>query len=116
MNRALYLYPITLSAIGVVIHFLGILRLFQLDVSIPIHVALFAIDLLVVIGLVRKTKWGYWLAVLLYVEQSIMQPILAYKAFMQGLGLFQLLVTSPLVIGALIILVFNKRLFYEQWK
>lgn len=116
MNTIFYLYPIMLSAIGVVIHFLGIFRLFQLEVPAPTHVIMFAIDLLVVIGLLRKTHWGYWLAVLLYVQQSIMQPIWAYKAFMQSLGLFQLLVTSPLVMGALIILACNKRLFDEQGK
>jgi len=114
MAHLLYYYPICISAIGVAIHFFGMLGLFQLEVPRILHVIMFVLDLAVVIGLLRKWSWGYWLAILLYVQQSIMQPIWAYNAYQQGLGLFQLLVTSPLVISALFILIFNKNLYIKH--
>lgn len=66
---------------------------------------------MVVIGLCKRTVWGYWLAIFLYIEQSIMQPYWGYEAFVEGQGLFQLLLTSPAVIAGLIILAFNMKLF-----
>lgn len=114
MNRCLYLYPIVLTVVGVGIHFFGMLRLFQLEVSGLAHTVMFAIDLLVVVGLFRKSTFGYWLAILLYSEQSIMQPYWAYHAYIEGQGLFQILVTCPLVIGALFILISNKPLFLKN--
>jgi hypothetical protein len=99
MTTLLYSYPIALSAIGIGIHFFGTLGLFQLGVSVPMHALMLTIDLLVVIGLWKKTACGYWLAILLYIEQSIMQPYWAYQSYIKGLGLFQLLVTSPYLVG-----------------
>lgn len=54
MTRPLYWYPISLSAIGVGIHFFGTLRLFQLEVPRSIHAIMFFIDLLVVVGLIQQ--------------------------------------------------------------
>ena len=115
MTKLLYWYPIALTAIGVGIHFFGTLGLFQREVSIATHAILLTIDLLVVIGLLKRTAWGYWLAVLLYIDQSIMQPYLGYQAFIQGLGLYQLLVVCPLVMTALVVLAFNKKLFVRAY-
>jgi hypothetical protein len=112
----IYWYPIMLSAIGVGIHFLGTLGLFQLEVHRLAHLIMFIIDFMVVLGLLKKSKRGYLLAILLYIEQSIMQPYWAYLSFIAGFGIFQLLVTSPLVIIALIILIFNKSLFIKKQK
>lgn len=109
--KLLYYYPIALTAIGVGIHFFGTLGLFQLETPQANHALMFIIDILVVIGLSKRTDWGYWLAVFLYIQQSIMQPYWAYQNFLQGMGLFQLLVTSPLVVASLAVLALNKRLF-----
>ena len=111
MTRILYWYPISLSLIGVLIHLFGTLGLFQVEVTRAIHALMFTIDTLVVIGLLKKANWGYWLAILLYIEQSIMQPYWGYQSFVRGGGLYQLLVVCPLVIGALAVLAFNKRWF-----
>lgn len=110
----LYYYPIILTSIGVGIHLFGTLGLFQVEVPRLWHVLMLIVDFLVVVGLARKTVWGYRLALLLYIQQSIMQPYWAWQAYLQGLGLFQLLVTSPLVIVALIILIFRKKLFIKN--
>lgn len=112
--KLLYCYPVTLTAIGIGIHFFGTLGLFQLDVPQANHALMLVIDILVVIGLSKRANWGYWLGVFLYIQQSIMQPYWAYQNFLQGMGLFQLLVTSPLVVAALLILVFNKKLFVKS--
>lgn len=113
MTRLIYWYPIVLTSLGVGIHFFGTLGLFQLEVPRSIHALMLVIDFMVVVGLFRRTSWGYWLAIVLYLEQSIMQPYWAYQAFLEGHGPFQLLITSPLVIAALLILAFNKAVFVE---
>jgi hypothetical protein len=113
MPRLLFWYPIALTTIGVGIHLFGTLGLFQLHVLRVVHVVMLIVDLLVVIGLLKKTKWGYWLAILLYIEQSIGQPYWSYQGFGHDGALFQLLVVCPLVIAALAVLVFNKRLFVK---
>lgn len=100
-----FYYPIVLTVIGVFIHLFGVFKLFQLEVPQRIHAIMLVVDFLVVVGLLKKTAWGYWLAVLLYIQQSIMQPIWAYEAYSNGLGLFQLVVVSPLVLAALIALI-----------
>jgi uncharacterized membrane protein len=116
MGRLFYWYPIVVSALGIGIHFFGTLRLFQREVPQANHIIMLIIDMLVVIGLLKRTTWGYWFAVLLYIQQSTMQPYWAYQAYMQGkdFGLFQVMITSPAVIAALFVLVFNKRLFIKK--
>lgn len=89
--------------------------MFQLEVPRANHAFMLVIDFFVVLGLLRRSLLGYWLAILLYVEQSIMQPFWAYESFVEDHGrLFQLLVTSPLVIAALLVLIFNKPLFVKR--
>lgn len=114
MTRIKYFYPIMLSAIGVGIHFLGTLKIFQLDVPRNVHKFMLCIDLLVVIGLLYRNIWGYRLGILLYFQQSIFQPYWGYQAWVTRHELFQLLVTSPSVIFALLILLFNKSLFVDE--
>jgi hypothetical protein len=113
MIRLLYYYPIILTGIGVGIHSLGTIGSFQEEQSPIIHAIMLAVDLLVVIGLLKRTLWGYWVAILLYIEQSIMQPYWGYLSFTQG-SWYQLAVVCPLVIAALAVLVFNKRLFVRH--
>lgn len=111
----LYSIPIIVSAIGVGIHLLGVLLLFQLEVPRLVHGVMLIIDTLVVLGLLRKIIPGYWLAVLLYIQQAIMQPYWAMLNYLHHKSLFQLLVASPLVITCLIILVFNRKLFIKKY-
>lgn len=106
-----YWYPILISTIGVGIHLFGVLELFQLEVPRSIHGLMLLVDSLVLIGLLQKSRWGYWLALLLYLEQSIMQPYWAYQAYLAEGSFFQFWVASPVVIIALLVLASNHRLF-----
>ncbi len=109
MARILYCYPILLTAIGVGIHFFGTIGLFHIEGPRIFHAIMLTVDFLVVIGLSKRTIWGYWLANLLYIEQSIMQT---YWGFIHG-SYYQLAVVCPLVMVALVILIFNNRLFVK---
>lgn len=112
MTRALYFFPITLASIATFLHLLGMVGLFQPEISRGAHMLLYAIAIVVVIGLFAQSFWGYWLAVALFLGQSIMQPYWGYQSFAQG-HVGQLLVTSPMVIVALGVLLFKQRLFMK---
>lgn len=114
MTRSLYCYPIILSAIGVGIHFFGAVGLFQVEQPRVIHAIMLTIDLLVVIGLSKRAHWGYWLAISLYIEQSIMQPYWGYLSLINYDAWYQLAIVCPLVMTALVVLAFNKRLFVRS--
>lgn len=78
----IWCYPIVLTFIGVIIHLVGVLG-FQvyLTANYTAHLLMLIIDTLVVIGLSKKMRWGYWLAVALYCQQAIFQPYWAYITF-----------------------------------
>jgi hypothetical protein len=65
--------PMVVAAMGLVIHGLGLFNLIP-HPSFITDLFMVCIDSLVVYGLVQKTAWGYWLAVSLYLQQSVMQP------------------------------------------
>ena len=67
-DKLLFYYPIALTAIGILIHLFGTLQLFQPEVPQLNHAIMLTIDFLVVLGLLKRTAWGYWLAILLYVS------------------------------------------------
>jgi hypothetical protein len=115
-NKLLRFYPICLTAVGVFIHFFGALKLFQPDVPQISHLIMLIVDSLVVFALLRRSAWGYWLAILLYIQQSIMQPYWAYQNYLSTGAVYQLVLTSPLVIIALAILTMNKHLFVQENK
>lgn len=112
MTRVLYYYPIALAGIGTCLHLLGTVGLFQPELPRGLHMIMYAIAIVVVIGLFAKSFCAYWLAILLFIEQSVMQPYWGYQSFSQG-SFFQILVVWPLVIAALGILVFNQRIFVQ---
>ena len=111
ISKLFFYYPIAVAIIGVIIHLFNTLQLFQLEVPQRNHAFMLAIDLLVALGLLKRAAFGYWLAILLFIQQSIMQPYWAYVNYLKGDGLFQLFVTSPIVITALVVLILNKELF-----
>ncbi|MCA9507701.1 MAG: hypothetical protein KC505_04680 [Myxococcales bacterium] len=113
-NKLLRFYLICLTAAGVLIHFFGALKLFQLDVPQANHLIMLIVDSLVVFGLLKRSTWGYWLAILLYIQQSFMQPYCAYQNYLFTGAVYQLILTSPLVIIALVILAVNKQLFVQR--
>lgn len=111
MKQFFHWVPIAITSIGVAIHLFGTLGLFQLEVHRVVHMAMLIVDSTVVIGLLKKTTWGYWLAVMLYIEQSIGVPYLCYQIFVHNTGLKELVLAGPLVVSCLLILLLNKKLF-----
>lgn len=111
-SKLLYCYPILLTLWGVAIHFFGVLGLMQKETAQWLHVAFFMFDILVVVGLIKKSAWGYWLAFFLYTEQSIMQLVWASN---HGWDLYQLLVVCTRVSIAWAVLTFNKELFVGKY-
>jgi hypothetical protein len=112
----LYVFPVVLTSIGIGIHLLGGLKLFQLDVPWFAHAIMLLVDALVVIGLLQQSRWGYWLGVLLYIQQSIMQPYWGFQAYLQGGNIYLLVAVSSLCVASLITLLFNRGLFDEPHK
>lgn len=113
MTRLLYYYPIVLAGIGTCLHLLGTVGLYQPDLSRGLHMIMYALAILVVIGLFAKGIWAYWLAVALFVEQAVMQPYWGYQLSSQG-HYAHMFVACPLVMVALVILVFNQPLFVKS--
>lgn len=105
--------PIITAIIGVAIHALGLFDLiphptFMADLSMLV------IDLSVFYGLIKKTRWGYYLAIILYLQQSIMQPYWAYHYHTSNSFIVhpaEHWVAPLLVICSFIILILNKNVF-----
>ena len=108
--------PIMVAMIGIVIHSLGLLDLIPHPLFI-LDLLMLCIDILVVYGLIKKTTWGYWLAIALYLQQSLMQPYWAYQKYVSHFYIvhpIEYFVASILVISSLLILVFNKQYFVNH--
>lgn len=108
--------PIIVSIVGLIIHSLGLLNLIPHPIFI-IDLLMFLVDLTVTYGLIKKTFYGYWLAVILYSQQSLMQPYWAYKKYMANFFIihpFEYYIAPLLVFSSLLILLFNKRQFMLQ--
>ena len=113
MNRFVYFYPILLTSCGIFIHAFGLLGIEYNGVPTWIHVAMLIIDSAVVIGLLLKTSWGYWLGTALYIEQIILQT---YGLYLQGWfdTSFRLNIPVPLLcLAALLALLFYKKTFVK---
>ena len=112
MEKGMRWFLICLTAYFVVVHLSGILQLYQLSVPLWIHIVFFIVDSLVVVGLVKKTKWGYFLAVVLCFHQVIVQT---YWSFFSGIALESLGIRQSfllvIVTFALAILLIKKDIF-----
>ena len=110
----IWCYPIALTFIGVIIHAVGLFG-FQvyLTSDFILHLVMLLTDSLVVIGLYRQKWWGYWLAVMLYCQQSICQPYWAYKNFTEISNSLPHFVSIILILISLFVLLrFKKSFFY----
>lgn len=108
--------PVIVAAIGIVIHALSLLD-FISHPSFISDLSMFFIDILVVYGLINKRVWGYWLAVVLYLQQSVMQPYWAYQKYVSHFYIvhpIEYFVASILVISSLFILIFNKKYYLSK--
>lgn len=109
-------FPISVAALGVIIHALGIVNVVP-QTTLLLDMIMFAIDFLVCYGLINKKPWGYYLAIILFLQQSIMQPIWAYNKYILNFFVIhkiEYFISPILVILSLVILVFNKSIFINK--
>ncbi len=109
-------FPILVAALGVIIHALGIVSVVP-QTTIFLDITMFVVDFLVCYGLIKRKSWGYYLAIILFLQQSIMQPIWAYNKYVIKFFVIhkiEYFISPILVILSLIILVFNKNLFVKK--
>ncbi len=109
-------FPISVAALGVIIHALGIMNILP-QTTILLDIGMFVVDFLVCYGLIKRKSWGYYLAIILFLQQSIMQPIWAYNKYVINFFVIheiEYFISPILVILSLIILVFNKNLFIKK--
>ncbi len=105
--------PVVVTAISVGVHALGVLELIP-HPSFTGDLSMSVIDLLVIYGLLKKMRWGYFLACLLYVQQSIMQPYWAYCKYNANFFILhwvEIFLAPLLVISTFCFLILNKRYF-----
>ncbi len=109
-------FPISVVALGVIIHALGIVNVVP-QTTILLDLTMFVVDFLVCYGLIKRKAWGYYLAIILFLQQSIMQPIWSYNKYIINFFVIhkiEYFISPILVILSLIILVFNKNLFVKK--
>jgi hypothetical protein len=107
----IYAYPILLTSIGVMIHAFGLLGIEYHNPPAWIHFVMLSVDIAVVVGLILKSSWGWWLAVALYIEQVILQTYGLHQLGWLRASLPLQIPVPLLCLAALIILVLNKNKF-----
>lgn len=112
----IYKLPLTLTIIGIIIHFLGLFRILQIT-TMQFDALMLIIDIVTAYGLFKRYSFGYYLAIILYIEQSIMQPFWSYKAFKAKIYIIHPIehfLPSLLVLSCLFILITSKEVFLNQ--
>ncbi len=102
--------------IGIVIHTLGLLTLIP-HPRVILDLSMLIIDILVVYGLIKKTTWGYYLAIVLYLQQSIMQPYWGYLGYVSNFFIVhpaEHIIAPMLVMLSLLLLIANKNNFVHS--
>ncbi|USO02075.1 MAG: hypothetical protein H6850_03095 [Alphaproteobacteria bacterium] len=99
-----------MTTLGIIIHILGILDFIN-KTTIEMDCIMLMIDVLIVYGLVQRKNWGYYLALGLYLQQSIMQPYWAYQSDGFILHSIEWFIAPVLVITCFFILLFRKNNF-----
>jgi hypothetical protein len=111
-QRALYLLPIAVATVGVGIHLLGVLGIDPQNAPAVGHAVMFVVDLAVVVGLLGRRRWGYWLAVGLFVQQTTFQAWWAYHALMSEAPLWGAQLATPvLCLACLLVLLVRGDLY-----
>jgi hypothetical protein len=108
--RVLYYYPVVLASVGILVHVLGTLGLYQTQMARSLHMIIYAAAIMVLIGLLNKSLWGYILALCVLLEQIIRQGYWIFKTLPQGQIILPLMICT-LVSLALAVLIFKPRLF-----
>ena len=116
MNKSKFIFiPIAVCFLGMIIHFLGVMRILEMT-SIRIDVIMLMVDALVFIGLIRRKRWGWVLGVVLFIQQTIMQPYWTYKLYTANAYVISPVerpVACLLVLVCLVILLTNRSSFHS---
>lgn len=114
MKQFLYAYPILLTSCGIFIHALALLGVEYGSSPAWLHLVMLSVDSAVVVGLLLKHSWGWWLAVVLFIQQVICQTYWLYQSGWLESS-FRLQIPVPLLcLIALFILIFNKNKFIRM--
>jgi hypothetical protein len=111
-EKALHLLPIGVALIGVAIHLLGLLGIDPQNAPVSAHAVMLVVDSSVVAGLLGRRRWGYWLAVALFVQQTMFQGYWAYRAFVSEAPLWGIQLATPILcLTCLLVLVLRGDLY-----
>jgi hypothetical protein len=114
MTQILYAYPILLTSCGIFIHAFGLFGIEYCSCPAWLHFIMLSIDSAVVVGLISKSSWGWWLGVVLFVQQVIFQTYSLYQSGWLETP-FRLQIPVPLLcLAALIVLLFNRNKFVQS--
>ena len=114
-DKFLYWFPVLITSYGVLVHGLGLLDFIQQQVGFPSHLIMFFVDIVVLIGLLMRKNWGYYFAVILYIQQTICQFYwsIKFSNTKYGFGVIQFIV--PLICFCIFfILLKAKKLFFTK--
>ena len=102
-------FPTLLVSLGIGIHALALFGIEASKVPTWLHILMLVADTVVLTGLLSRTTLGYWLAVGLFVQQSVCQSYWAIQATAHGWDLWHLQAMAALLCTiALIILILGK--------
>lgn len=113
MAHILRAFPIALTALGVIIHTCGIFDVLP-QTTFELDLLMLCIDFIVLLSLLLRITLGYYLAIFLYIQQSIMQPYWAYQKYLMqtfSINPIEVFITPILVFLSLIILIKNRNMF-----
>ncbi len=104
-------YPTLLVFVGIIIHLTALYGYPIGNADYLTHVLMFVADVVVFWGLIYRTPWGYYLAVILFLHQSVFQTKWAIGSVNLDWDLMVIaqFVTAGLVIVALTVLITKRR-------
>lgn len=98
-----------------VVHLLGLLGIDPQNASCLAHLIMLIVDSTVLIGLLVRRTWGYWLALALFGQQTVFQAYWAYGAALSDARLWQAQLATPVICCAcLLVLVLRRDLFRSE--
>jgi uncharacterized membrane protein YfcA len=113
--QALRFLPICVAGVGVVVHLLGLFGVDPQDAPLLGHVVMLLVDAGVLVGLWQRRRWGHWLALCLFGQQTVFQAYWASAAAASGAPLWQAQLLTPVVcLACLMILVLRRELFRPE--
>jgi hypothetical protein len=108
-RKMAYFFPIALTSCGILIHACGLLGIEYHHNSFLAHLIMLIVDISVVLGLLLKSSWGYWLGILLYIEQVYIQTLsLRQLGWLNSIYRFQIPVPLLCLTALLFLFVYRK--------